>query len=408
MSQEKNRYNTYTAINFLFDERFVSWVQDPKDDTIAYWADVLKVNPELQDVIAEARFAVLNLKTTTKEADSKNVEKIWENLKTAHQKSFSLPKKKKTVRSLFSKRKTVAASIILTIGLSSTFFYYSNHQKAALPIQAKTVVVKEDVKPGVTGAVLTLANGDTMVLDSVSTGQLTDQKNTAVIKKKGELVYAQGINAKEVQNTLTTPKAYRYNLTLADGTKVWLNADSSITFPTAFIGKERKVVVTGEAYFEVAKDAKRPFKVFVNEIEVKVLGTHFNINAYQDEDSIKTTLLEGSVQLSKKDKKIVLKPGEQGLASNSGALAITSDVNLESVMAWKNGIFYFENASMQMVLKEISRWYDVAIIYDKGLPTRFFEGEIQKDLPLSVLLKTLEKSNDVHFKIEGKTIKVLP
>ena len=211
-----------------------------------------------------------------------------------------------------------------------------------------------------------------------------------------------------MRNTLTTPRAYRYNLVLADGTKVWLNAASSITFPTAFIRKERTVVITGEAYFEVAKDTKRPFKVFVNDMEVKVLGTHFNINSYQDEGNIKTTLLEGSVLLSKKDKKVVLKPGEQGQVSNSGSLKMVSGVNLESVMAWKKGNFYFENADLQTVLKEISRWYNVSVVYEKGVPKRFFDGEIQREIKLSVLLKTLEKSNDIHFKIEGNTIKVLP
>jgi transmembrane sensor len=406
MEHGSNKYITYTAIDFVLDEKFVSWVQNPTASSDAYWTvQLAAANPTLQNAVDEARFAILNLKTTTKTAKQKDIEKIWKNLKVAHQNAFAPPKKMRTVYSLFPQWKAIAASIIIVIGTGSVF-YFLNH-KIITPVMPKMIAVKSDVKPGVTGAVLTLGNGSTIVLDSVSNGQLANQKNTAVIKKKGELVYTQGSKAQEVQNTLTTPRAHRYNLILADGTKVWLNAASSISFPTAFIGKERKVVITGEAYFEVAKDTKRPFRVFANDIEVKVLGTHFNINAYQDEDNIKTTLLEGSVQLSKKGKSVFLKPGEQGQVSNMGTLKIVSDININAIMAWKNGTFYFENASTQMVFKEISRWYDVTVIYDKGVPIRFFEGEIQRDLQLSVLLKTLEKSNDIHFEIEGKTIKVL-
>lgn len=405
MEQGKNKYITYTAIDFVLDEKFVSWVQNPTANSDAYWMAQLEANPTLQNRADEARFAILNLKITTKTAKPKDIEKIWKNLKIAHLNAFPATRKKKTVYSLFPQWKAIAASTIIVIGASSLFYFLND--KTATPVTPKTIVIKSDVKPGVTGALLTLGNGSTIVLESVSNGQLTNQKNTAVIKKKGELVYTQGSNAQEEQNTLTTPRAHRYNLVLADGTKVWLNAASSITFPTAFIGKERKVVITGEAYFEVTKDLKHPFRVFANGIEVKVLGTHFNINAYQDEDNIKTTLLEGSVQLSKNGTRVFLKPGEQAQAFNTGAIKIASDVNLHAIMAWKNGTFYFENASIQMVLKEISRWYDVTVIYEKGIPKRFFEGEIQRDLQLSVLLKTLEKSNDIHFKLEGKTIKVL-
>jgi transmembrane sensor len=406
MEQGKDKYSTYTAIDFVLDEKFVSWVQNPTTNSDAYWTAVLQTNPALKDTIAEARFSILNLKITTKTAKPKDIEKIWKNLKAAHQNTFSTPAKNKTIYSLFPQWKTIAASIVITIGIGS-FFYYLNY-KTISPMTTKVTALKSDVNPGVTGAILTLGNGATILLDSLSNGQLTNQKNTAVTKKKGELIYTPGSNAQEVQNTLTTPRAHRYNLVLADGTKVWLNAASSITFPTAFTGKERKVAITGEAYFEVAKDPKHPFRVFANDIEVKVLGTHFNINAYQDEENIKTTLLEGSVQLSKKDKRIFLKPGQQGQVSNTGNLKIVTDINLEAIMAWKNGTFYFENASTQMVLKEISRWYDVTVIYEKGVPAGIFEGEIQKDIQLSVLLKTLEKSNHIHFEIEGKTIKVLP
>lgn len=305
---------------------------------------------------------------------------------------------------LFDWRKiAVAASVLIAIGIGSLILFQKKDQ-SPVPVALKEI---HDIEPGKTGAILTLSNGSKIVLDSVGNGLLANQNNTSVSKNNGGLVYKAGDNAQLVFNTMTTPRAREYNLELSDGTKVWLNASSSITFPTSFAAKERKVILTGEAYFEVAKDKTKPFRVLVNGVTINVLGTHFNVNAYDDEDNIETTLLEGSVLITDKTEKVLLKPGQQAQKQKVGAIVVNDNVNLEEVMGWKNGIFYFENASLQTVLRQISRWYDMDVVFEKGVPVRTFEGEIQRSLQLSQVLKILEK-NKVHFKIEGNILRVMP
>lgn len=301
------------------------------------------------------------------------------------------------------KKIAVAASVLLVIGLGILSLFQKDN-KSPIVVTSKGT---DDKEPGKMGAILTLCNGSKIVLDSVANGVLANQNNTAVSKKNGGIVYTSGADAQAVYNTMTTPRAREYNLELSDGTKVWLNASSSITFPTSFTANERKVTITGEVYFEVAKDKTRPFRVSVNGMQVNVLGTHFNVNAYEDEATVNTTLLEGSVLITEKSKKILLKPGQQAEKQKSGAIVVNDNVNLEEVMGWKNGVFYFENASLQMVLRQLSRWYDVDVMFDKGVPLRTFEGEIQRNLQLSQVLKILEK-NKVHFEIDGKILRVMP
>ncbi|HEX9151453.1 MAG TPA: FecR domain-containing protein [Flavobacterium sp.] len=312
--------------------------------------------------------------------------------------------KKSSVISLFNWQKiALAASILLVMGIG-TLFFIKNSNESPVVVTSR---LADDKEPGKTGAILTLSNGSKIVLDSVGNGLVANQNNTTVSKKNDGVVYTAGSGAQVVYNTMTTPRARQYNLELSDGTKVWLNASSSITFPTSFAANERKVILTGEAYFEVAKDKTRPFRVAVNDMQVNVLGTHFNINAYDDEAAVNTTLLEGSVLLTEKGKQVLLKPGQQAQKQKSGAIVINDNVNLEEVMGWKNGVFYFDNASLQTVLRQVSRWYDVDVVFEKGIPTRTFEGEIQRNLQLSQVLKILEK-NKVHFKIDGKILRVMP
>ena len=311
---------------------------------------------------------------------------------------------KTAVIKLFNWKKiAVAASVLVAIGIG-TFVAFQNKDEAPVMIVSKP---KSDKAPGKTGAILTLSDGSKIVLDSLGNGLIANQNNTTVSKKNGGLVYKSGNNSELVYNTMTTPRARQFNLELSDGTKVWLNASSSLTFPTSFASNERKVILTGEAYFEVAKDKKRPFRVSVNEMQVNVLGTHFNINAYDDEAAINTTLLEGSVLLSEKSQKVLLKPGQQAQKQKKGTIVVNNKVNIDEVMGWKNGVFYFENANLQTVLREISRWYDVDVVFEKGVPVRTFEGEIQRNLKLSQVLKILEK-NKVHFKIDGNVLRVQP
>jgi transmembrane sensor len=297
----------------------------------------------------------------------------------------------------------IAASVLMVIGLG-TLYQFQQQNKASISVASKEI---NDKAPGKNGAILTLSNGSKIVLDSATNGLLANQNNTTVTKKNGALVYAAKADAQAVFNTMTTPRARQYNLVLSDGTKVWLNASSSITFPTSFAKDQRKVAISGEVYFEVAKDKTRPFTVAVNDMQINVLGTHFNVNAYADEASVNTTLLEGSVLITEKRKKMVLKPGQQAQKQKSGDLILNQKVNLDVVMGWKNEVFYFENASLEMVLRQLSRWYDIDVVYEKGVQPRVFEGEIQRNLQLSQVLKILEKNN-IHFKIEGKILRVMP
>ncbi len=295
----------------------------------------------------------------------------------------------------------VAASLVLAIGLGATYIVNKD-----LPAENQTAALlqeKVEITPAVSGAILTLADGSQIVLDSLGDGQIAQQSNTTISNKDGKLIYNSQKGASTVYNTMTTPKAQKYTLQLADGTKVWLNASSSIKFPTTFSGNTREVSITGEAYFEVSSDKKRPFIVESRGMEIEVLGTHFNVNAYDDEDMIRTTLLEGSVVITQSKKSKKLYPGQQAVVNNIGDISLDKNVNLSQVMSWKNGLFYFENSSLQEVMRELSRWYDVDVVYNDGIPNRNFEGEIQRNLKLSEVLRILEL-NKVNFKLEGRTV----
>jgi len=378
--------------------QFISGEITPEDKKIlAAMLDNPQYSEELNAILRE-NYDTTEIPSISPEVTKKFIKELRDKMNTSEK------TKKSSVINLFNWQKiAVAASILLVMGLGTLFLVQNGNQS---PVVA-TPRLADDKEPGKTGAILTLSNGSKIVLDSVGNGLLTNQNNTTVSKKNGGLVYKAGSDAQTVYNTMTTPRARQYNLELSDGTKVWLNASSSITFPTSFATNERKVILTGEAYFEVAKDKARPFRVSVNDMQINVLGTHFNVNAYDDEAAVNTTLLEGSVLLTEKGKKVLLKPGQQAQKQKSGAIIVNDNVNLDEVMGWKNGVFYFDNASIQTVLRQLSRWYDVDVVFEKGVPTRTFEGEIQRNLQLSQVLKILEK-NKVHFKIDGKILRVMP
>jgi transmembrane sensor len=314
----------------------------------------------------------------------------------------------------------VAAGIVL-LAVSFGLLFYLN----SLTPQFSATTAKNDIEPGGNKAILTLSNGVKISLSDTGNGKLADQAGISITKTKdGILVYKlKDLNAyhssgdTSVYNTVYTPKGGQYQINLPDGTKVWLNSASSLKYPPSFSGlKERKVELNGEAYFEVSKNKKVPFRVVSNNQTVEVLGTHFNINAYEDEKDTKTTLLEGSVQVSalsmksfKAGKLIsqILKPGEQSQLANqlTGNIKITQ-ANMEQVMAWKNGYFHFQNESLQGVMRQLSRWYDIDIVYQVKRSDDEFIGDIPRSVKLSEVLKILEMGG-VHFKIEGKTLIVI-
>ena len=270
-------------------------------------------------------------------------------------------------------------------------------------------VVEDVAAPDGNYASITLAGGEKIDINGSSRGTLASQGKVQVIKSAdGLIIYkvATGrVRGKMQFNTLANPKGSKViGMVLEDGTKVWLNAGSSLTYPVAFIGKERKVSITGEAYFEVAKKKSMPFRIMKGEMMVEVLGTHFNVNAYGDEPHMKVTLLEGAVKVSSGNVSGILKPGQQAKVKDND-INVQSDINIDQVMAWKNGYFSFEKAGITEVMRQIARWYNIEVAYDGEIPNERFGGELRRNSKLSSVLKVLEKSG-VKFRIENNKVTV--
>jgi len=299
----------------------------------------------------------------------------------------------------------VAAAVVFIVLLSVKYLV---HRPEKLNATSVPVIAKNDV-PAPIGSktTLTLSNGAKIVLDNVREGILSRQGNADIIKSKdGQLVYEAAQQGSSVQlsyNTLTTAIGGQSQLLLADGTKVWLNSASSITYPTSFSGKDRAVKITGQAYFEIAKDKSKPFVVTAQDMNVEVLGTHFDINGYGDERTIKTTLLEGSVKVVSGGRMMLLKPGQQTQVSNDGKLNLIDKIDTEIATAWLNGKFAFEDENISLILKQLARWYDLEISYDGTQPNIQLTASVSKRSSLSAVLKVLEISG-VHFRLEGKKL----
>ena len=277
----------------------------------------------------------------------------------------------------------------------------------------KNTIAKNKILPGSNKAVLTLADGTQVILDSTASGAVSQQGNMKVLKlNAGELAYEAAanssidLNPEILYNVITTPKGGQYQVVLADGSKVWLNAGSSLRFPTSFKGSnERLVTLTGEAYFEVAKNQAMPFRVSIsNGEQVEVLGTHFNIMAYSDEANSRTTLLEGSVKIKNGTAERIIKPGQQAVMNSDGKTAILDNVNIDHEVAWKNGLFDFENDNLQDIMRQLSRWYDAEIVYTGSIPQGHYVGAIRRQSNISEVLKMLELAGDVDFSISGDKI----
>ncbi len=303
-----------------------------------------------------------------------------------------------------------AAAVIILFGMGAYLYTTLTKNHAAAPTTTlKPDIVKNDVLPGRQGAILTLSDGKTVVLDSLGNGIVANQAGTQVLLENGNLTY-NASNAGEVSfNTMSTPKGRQFLLLLPDGTKVWLNAASSITYPTAFIGRERNVKITGEAYFEVVKNSRQPFKVKINDAaEIDVLGTHFNVNAYANEASIKTTLLEGSVRINASKRQQTMVPGQQAQIKQDGNITTINAVDIAQTMAWKDGVFNFDGASLKEVMNQLERWYDIDVVYEKNIPDIGFFGKISRKASLSSVLKGLADAK-VNFRIEeGRRLIVTP
>jgi transmembrane sensor len=309
------------------------------------------------------------------------------------------------------------AAAVITV-FSTVGFYFINKNKTPQNTNKVATVKSTPILPGGNKAVLTLANGKTIVLDNKANGTLVKAGKVEVNKiADGKLAYniqAAGVTAKVIDNalvynTLSTPRGGQYQVVLPDGTQVWLNSASSLSYPVEFSGNERRVKLTGEAYFEVAKNRDKPFYVTSNNTQIRVLGTHFNISAYADDQEVTTTLLEGSVQVSKNNTQLVLKPGWQAMISNDAdANQIrVAQANINEVMAWKNGYFIFNDDNIATIMKKVSRWYDVDVELKGNFANQNFGGTFYRSKGIDELLKNLEKIGKVHFKVSGRRVTVM-
>jgi len=305
----------------------------------------------------------------------------------------------------------VAALVLLIAGRAVLFFWPASLAKKPSVGAGQATSYAHDLPPGRNNAQLTLADGRVITLDSAANGGLARQGNTKVIKLNGQIAYQRTGSGQAddalLFNTISTARGNQYQLVLSDGSKVWLNAASSLRFPTSFKGKERRVEITGEAYFEIARNPAMPFKVQAGSGEIDVLGTHFNVNAYDDESSVKTTLLEGAVAIKKEASLQVLAPGQQAEFSPKGKIILSDNVDVAQETAWKDGFFWFNNTDIHTLMRQVSRWYDVEVEFKGNITDDGFTGKVSRNVPLSKLLKVLEQY-DLHFTIEGKKIIVLP
>lgn len=325
-------------------------------------------------------------------------------------------KRKKPLMYILSR---VAAAVITLFVLSAGIYLgYKELSKRQVP--AEHAYKRQDVLPGGNKAVLTLGNGSVINLNAAASGALANQGGMQVIKlDSGQLAYrstGRGSSSDNVQyNTLSTPRGGQYQLILPDGSKVWLNAASSIRFPTAFVGGKREVEINGEVYFEIAENARMPFIVKNGDMKVQVLGTHFNVNAYDDEVRVKVTLLEGKVKVSSGNgDAAVLKHGEQAILqpvqdslerTKDRRIAVRKDVDLDEVMAWKEGLFVFHNDDLVSIMRKLQRWYDVRVEYEnKNAAASHFTGTVRRDVNLSKVLKMLELTGGARFEIRSRTI----
>jgi len=305
-------------------------------------------------------------------------------------------------RKIFVRIAAVAASLLLLAAGYWAFIY--NNKKTNNTVAQKEHPSTLDLPPGKDAAILTFDDGKQIILDS-TTGTISKQDDVTIVNVGGLVTYSPSTNKSKVTwHTITTARGNQYQLVLADGSKVFLNSASSLRFPSSFTGSAREVELTsGEAYFDIAKNAAMPFHVKTREMTVEVTGTHFNVNAYSDEGPVATTLVEGKVGVTSGARSVNIKPGQQAVFNNNNFLITQPDIN--KVIAWRTGFFDFDKMEIKAIMRQISRWYDVDVVYEGKTTTEKFGGRISRLLPLSKVLEMLEE-NDVKFRLEGKRLVV--
>lgn len=353
------------------------------------WYASFEANPDLIDSLSSEERAVRK-----KQLEEKIFDQI--DLETAPVAEMS---KKRFFLNPGNRLWQAAASLVLLCAVS---FYIFQKQADKLPISTKEQ--SSTINPGTDQATLTLGNGEKILLDNSKNGELSAEGNIHINKlKPGNLVYTASKKVSKVHsNTLSTPRGGRYQLTLADGTQVWLNAQSSITYPSAFQGSSREVTITGEVYFEVAHNTAMPFRVKSENQLIEVLGTHFNVNTYNAKSSAKTTLLSGSIALTNTHQRIILKPGEQGIVA-AHSMSV-KNVDPAEVIAWKEGYFDFTDADIGSVIDELGRWYNVDIHYNGTATNETFTGRIPRSWPFEKVLNLLKTFKSIQVGMQGRRL----
>ena len=397
----------YARLKYLFDQHLANTCTEAEKQELAVLLLSPKYNEDVKELLQQAWEGAAANETLPAEKAEAIIASI-----------LSSPNTITKTRTIPLWRKIAAVAAILLLLSVTAYFIFNNKEKPA--IATATPAVPKNISdinpPAVVKATITLVDGRTVPIDSITSGTLAIQGAVNLVKNaNGQLVYnGKQSTPGEIQyNTLNNPKGSKVvDMVLADGSRVWLNAGSSITFPVAFAGNERKVSMTGEAYFEVTHNTAMPFKVLNGKTEITDLGTQFNVNAYDNEADLKVTLLEGSVKINnaaspaKTSKGIVMKPGEQ--AQVTADIKIIRGVDVDKVMAWKNGVFNFQDATLEEVMRQLERWYDIDVVYEKEVPKLEFIGKMSRDLSLSNVLHGLEVSK-VHFRLEGgRRLVVLP
>lgn len=396
-----NNYQPYFDLGKLIAKYLRNELTEQEKDELEQWLQADEHNHELFKKLTDQ--TIIDSELETFEANDK--DKAWKNI--VKNTGFKSANRKKTTLKLWP---SYAAAVILLIALGVTLTRYrhtSGEQKMAVKSQ-------KDLLPGSNKAILTLADGSKIVLDDTKRGKIASQQNIVITKdESGELVYQvaeaaqhedQPLVDKVVMNMLATPRGGQYEIILPDGTKVWLNSASSLKYPTAFAGNERRVELTGEAYFEVSKDPGKPFYVKTTTQTVTVLGTHFNINSYADEATTKTTLLEGSVKVisNTSGASVKLKPGEQAV-NTINAIDVKENADIDEAVAWKNGKFLFRNTDLHTIMRQLSRWYDVDVEYQGNVVQKHYRGRISRNVPVSEIFQIL-KTSGINFTIDGRKI----
>ena len=391
MDEHFDKYSDEEAyrVAYLIAEYIRETLSETEHDELDVWVAASDENMQLFERLTDEK----NREGAIQWIERRNTDTALENVKEKIR--FTKQGRGNGLRKIINY--AIAASVLIIVGLwIYTSFIYKKENSS--------VVVENlpaDILPGSDKATLTLEDGTILLLDKVL-NDTSINGQMKILQEQGEIAYnGQAIADPTAYHMLTIPRKGHYKLLLPDGTKVWLNAASSIRYPIAFSGTERKVFVTGEAYFEVAKDKTKPFRVVANDLVVEALGTAFNVNAYADEPYISTTLLEGSVLVTKGNTENVLKPGQQ--ARITGAVFSIINVKGEEAIAWKNNQFKFSDLPLDVIMRQIERWYDAEIIYENK-PADHFNAEISRDVPVSKLLHILALTNRVHFTIEGNKI----